>query len=152
MLSLQDHINQLADMFERKEVGEGENKRVIVTFADNAHEELKNSVYEAHDGNMPRDWVFEKYLGILESLGNYNIDSMDDIEEHRSEIVDGEVDSYTSDLTDWLNSSVYNVEYLGLAVSELGASDGFAILAGAQYLAIDEVFGHVLELLEKVEE
>lgn len=151
MLSLSDTINQLADMFKTETVGEGDNARTIVTFSDTANEELKNSVYEAHDGNMPRDWIFEKYLEILEALQGYTIESMDDVEEYRSEVVDGMVDSYTSDLTAWLNSSVYNVDYLGRAVSELGASEGFAILAGAQYMAIDEVFGYVVDLLNKQE-
>ena len=70
------------------------------------------------------------------------------LHENRSEIVDSLVDVYTSDLTEWLDSNNNNVYYLGEAQKELGIQeDGFKLLAMAQYMAIDEIFSEVIELL-----
>ena len=151
MLTLAQEIEQLSGQLITKQIkrdGDSEEKTITV-FADDASEKLKDGVYKAHGELMPSDWIFEKYREILDDLTNYDINNIDDVEENRGEIVDGLVDVYTSDLTAWLNSNNYWVEYLGEAVSELGASDGFAILSGAQYKAIDEIYSEVINLLSQ---
>lgn len=149
-LTLAQEIEQLSEQLTTKTIKrDGEEEKTITVFADNACTELKDSVYKAHGQLLPSDWIFETYRRILEDLGNYEINTLDDVDEYRGEIVDGLVDVYTSDLTAWLNSSNYWVEYLGEAVTELGATDGFAILSGAQYRAIDEVYGEVINLLSQ---
>ena len=146
-MKMQDKIKKYIKMFESKKRDNGDE---YIVFSDTATEELKNSVYEAHGNTLPMDWIFGQYNDILEKLDEYTINSLDDVEEYRSEIVDGLVDIYTSDLTAWLNLSNYFVEYLDQAVQELGATEN--ILSQAQYLAIDEIYGYVVTLLENSEE
>lgn len=65
-------------------------------------------------------------------------DSGDDIEES---IFEMEADVYTSDLTAWLHQHPAHVDYITEALEEFGGdfSDGFALLAMAQYKHIQEV-------------
>ena len=120
----------------------------IAIFTDDAPEELRNSVMNAHSERLPDDWLFDKYQSILAALADYDIKNIDDVEDNRSEIVDGLVDSYTGSLTAWLNSSPYNVYYITEAQEEYGAEmDGFKILAMAQYKPIDDIFSEVVSLL-----
>lgn len=147
-MNLSQLIEDYSKQFKSDEIERtGEQKRTITVFADNASEALKNSVYKAHQESLPRDWIFSTYADILQALTGYTIESMEDVEEYRSEIVDNMVDVYTSSLTQWLADSIYNVEYLTQAIQELQPEDGYKLLSGAQYLAIDEVYGYVVELL-----
>jgi hypothetical protein len=145
-MNMQKKIDYYINQFETKKRGED----TITVFKDNATQELKNSVYKAHGDRLPTDWIFDKYLEILEDLSNYTINSIDDVEEYRSEIVDGLVDVYTSDLTSWLNSSNYNVYYIEESQKEYGAQeDGFKMLSMAQYKAIDDIYSYVISLLSE---
>lgn len=118
----------------------------IVVFSEKAGKDLKDAVYSAHGDRMPNDWIFDKFHSILSNLLEYNIENLDDMDEYRAEIVDGLVDVYTSDLTAWLNESNYNVYYMDEAVREYGEGTG-NVLMMAQYMAIDEIFGEVYNLL-----
>lgn len=144
-MNIQNKIQTYADSFETKQRG---NKTIIV-LKDNAPEELDNSVMQAHGDRFPSDWIFDTYHSILENLTGYDINSIDDVEDYRHEIVDGLVDIYTHELTGWLHSDNRNVYYLEDAVKEYGASDGFQILMSAQYIAINEIYNEVVELLNE---
>lgn len=137
-------IENYLKMFEIKEVERNGEKKSIVVFADNASEDLKDSVRKAHGDRLPSDWVFDKYHSILDAMLQYN-----DIEDNQSEIVDGLVDVYTGNLTEWLNSNNNNVYYLTEAIDQYEIKDGFRALATAQSLAIDEIYGEVMNLLNK---
>ena len=124
------------------------NEDTIIVFKDNRPDKLQNSVYKAHGDRLPDDWIFDKYHSILDAIGQYDCETIEDLEDKRSEIVDGLVDIYTSDLTAWLNSSNSNVYYLDEAQKQYGTiEDGFKLLSTAQYVAIDEIFSEVLNLL-----
>lgn len=149
-MKLNKKIEKYYDMFESKErksdrLNEDETFYVL---KDDADKKLHDSVMEAHGNRLPCDFVYRTYHDLLGSISDYSIETMDDLEEHRSEIVDSQVDCYTSGLTEWLNESNYNVEYLGEAVSN-GATEGFDILAQAQYCAIDEIMSEIISLLEQ---
>ncbi len=117
-----------------------------------APKELHDSVMEAHGDRMPSDWIYSTYEAILSTLSGYTIDSIGDVEENRSEIVDGLVDVYTSELTAWLNLDNRNVYYLTEAQEEYGKQeDGGKLLAMAQYKAIDEIYESVESLLNQSE-
>jgi hypothetical protein len=132
------------DQFET--VKRGDN--TIVTLKDNREDKLQNSVYQAHGDMLPNDWIFSTYRSILSSISDYDLDTIEDLEDNRSEIVDGLVDVYTSDLTEWLNSHNSNVYYIEQVQNEYGMQeDGFKLLAMAQYMAIDEIFSEVLTIL-----
>lgn len=115
---------------------------------DSADKDLKQSVYDAHEGSYPKDYIYGTYLCILENLLNYDIENIDDIDDIRHELVDSMVDIYTYDLTEWLHSDNSNVYYLDKAINEYGCKNGFELLATAQYIAIDEVFEYVFNLLK----
>lgn len=112
--------------------------------------DLYKSVREAHGDRLPQDWIFSTYLSLLEQIRDYDCQTIEDLEDKRSEIVDSLVDVYTYDLTSWLHSDNRNVYYLDEAASEFGTpEDGFKLLAQAQYLAIDEVMSEAISLLSK---
>jgi len=112
---------------------------------DSAPEQLKNAVRTAHGERFPDDFIYSTFLSLLERIGDYDIADRDQLDELRGEIVDGEVDVMTYDLTKWLNSDVRNVYYLTEALEE-GIIDGFQALTLAQYKAIDEVMEEVISL------
>lgn len=142
---LAERIEQYANAFEWRE--RGENDTIAVLNDDVAPEGLRDAVQKAHGDRFPDDFVYSNFLGILEKLQEYTIESLDDVDDHRSEIVDSLVDVYTHDLTAWLHSSVENVHYITQALQESECADGFQLLMVAQYYAIDEVFAEVYALL-----
>lgn len=143
-MELEKKIEEYLNQFERKNRGE----KVITVFKEDASQELKDSVRQAHGDNLPDDWIFETYKSILCDLSGYTIENENDLDNYRFEIVDGLVDVYTVDLTAWLHSNNNNVYYLEDVQKEQGLiEDGFQLLAAAQYMAIDEIYGEVVSLL-----
>jgi len=139
-------IEKYLSFFEVKKRGNDN----IVILADNAPPDLQDSISKAHGDRLPDDWIFDIYHSILDALMQYDINSLDDLDNNRAEIVDGLVDPYTSNLTAWLNSSNYNVHFITEAQEEFGPeTDGFKILQMAQYKAIDEIYGHIVDLLQE---
>lgn len=121
---------------------------IITILQDTAPKALRDSVHQAHGDRLPDDWIFDKYVEILERLAEYELTNVDSLEENRAEIVDGLVDVYTSDLTAWLNKDNRNVYYLTEAQEEYGQQeDGFKLLAMAQYMAINEIYSEVVSYL-----
>jgi hypothetical protein len=150
MNKINKQAEKYANMFEYKEINRnGEEAKMITVFKSNATKELKDSVFAAHADRLPSDWIFDKYNSILDAIGQYDVKSSDDLEENRPEIVDGLVSVYTGELTEWLNSHNENVYYLTEALEEYDEKDGFKALMLAQYKAIDEIFGEVVNLLTK---
>ena len=139
-------INHYLSFFEYKKRGDDD----IVVLTDNAPQNLKDSVMKAYGNRLSDNWIFDKYHSILDALTQYDINGPDDLDNTRSEIVDGLVDPWTSNLTAWLNSSNYNVYYITEAQEEFGPeTDGFKILQMAQYKAIDDIYGRIVDLLLK---
>lgn len=117
---------------------------------DDAPQELRDAVRDAHGDRMPSDWVYSTFWDLLQKVTEYNCETIDNLEDYRHEIVDGYVDIYTHDLLNWLASSVDNLEYLENAVAErhFVKEDGaWQLLAHTQYLAIDEIMGAIISLL-----
>lgn len=138
-------ISETLAQFEQKQRGE-EN---IIVLKQDAPEGLRDSVREAHGDRLPDDWIYRKYYEVLDALSGYTLESADDLEEQRAEVVDGLVDVYTSELTAWLNQNVNNVYYIDEARKEYGADgDAFQLLTAAQYAAIDEIAGEVISYLQ----
>lgn len=110
-------------------------------------EELQEAIYRAHGDLMPHNWIFETFGAILDDLESYNIECLEDIEDYRHQIVDNLVDSYTYDLTEWLHSSVTFPYYLDRVIEEFGQVNN--VLMTAQYLAIDDIYQEVINLIEE---
>jgi|SRR3990167_4698599 len=143
-MKLSKKIEKYLDGFEVKD----RNGDTIVVFKPNRPEELYESVHKAHKDMLPNDFIFDKYHSILSAMSGYDYETLDAFDEVRSEIVNGLVDVYTGDLTAWLNSNNSNVYYIEKAQKEFGIiEDGFRLLSTAQYIAIDEIYSEVLDLL-----
>jgi len=97
------------------------------------------------------EWLNDFLYSVVDLLGYEDFDDFDElsekISENLNEWVDSEVSVYTSDLTEWLNSSNSNVYYLTEVSEEYGQTDGFKLLAQAQYKAIEEVYNNALNCL-----
>lgn len=140
------------------EVLEKKEGKKIIAFIDEAMKEGSElyQYYEKlseiiHTIESNEDFVYQEVYNCLNYL-NDNIDDSNDFESIRdniSEGIDSEVDVYTSDLTEWLNSSNYNVYYLTQALTEFEEKDGFKALAIAQSLAINEIWQEVLNLFNE---
>ena len=142
-------IEHYLSFFEYKKRSDDDDDDFVVLTTD-APQNLKDSVMEAYGDRLSDDWIFNIYHSILNALMQYDLNGQDDLDNNRAEIVDDLVDPYTSNLTAWLNSSNYNVYFITEAQEEFGPeTDGFKILQMAQYKAIDEIYGHVVGLLQK---
>lgn len=116
-------------------------------------EELHDSIRQAHGDRFPDDWIYGTYADLLQNITEYELETIEDLEEVRSEIVDTYTDVYTSQLTEWLHSDNRNVYYLTEVLEEYGTiEDSFQLLRLAQYKAIDEVMNEIISLLGKEEE
>ena len=143
-MKLQDKINKYYDQF--KYVWREDKK--ITVIKDDADTKLLDSIRKAHGDRLPVDWIFKTYCNLLGVLSDYGYLSIEEIEENRFEIIDTLVDVYTSDLTEWLHSSNFNVYYLTEVLEEFEIKDGFKLLAQAQSQAIGEVLSEIISLLE----
>lgn len=137
-------------LFETKTNQNGTTYVVIPLEGDkNYNEKLYNAIREAHGDRFPDDWIYSTFANLLEKLTEYELNTIDDLENVRSEVVDSQVDIYTSDLTAWLNEDNRNVYYLTNAYEDYKPVDGFEALTIAQSIAIDEVMQSVINLLSK---
>ena len=137
--SLQDLASYYYKFFTTNERPNGDK---IVVLKDDAPEELKELVRDAHGDMLPDDY---KYRFIEDALGNFA-----DYDDPDSAIDEMESDVYTSDLTEWLNSSNNRVYYLSDALSEYGVNDGFQALSLAQLQEKREVAWAVKDSLETI--
>lgn len=127
-----------------------DNGEWFVFMRDNRPQALHDAMYEAHGDKLPSDWIFTTFADLLQKISEYNHETLDDLENDRSEIVDSCTDIYTHDLTGWLHNDNSNLSYLEDAMSErtFVKEDGaWQVLAYAQYIAIDEIMQHVINLL-----
>ena len=134
------------DCFETKKRDVGE---TFVCLKDNDKPvKLHDSIRVAHGDKLPNDWTFGTYADLLQKITEYDLNTIEDLEDIRHEIVDGYVDVYTYQLTAWLAEDINNVNYITDALeSEIEMREGFQLLALAQFMAIDEVMNEVVSLL-----
>lgn len=142
---MEKEIKKILSFFEIKTKDNGEK---FVILKDNAPKKLKESIRAAHGDRFPDDFVFTTYLDLLERIQDFPIEDLESLENNRHEIVDGYVNVYTYNLTKWLHDDINNVYYLTQAIEELQPTDGFQLLASAQFLAIDAIMQEVVNYLE----
>lgn len=147
-MKITNKAQEYSDMFT---TGTRDNGKMYVYLKGNVlGGNLYDSIKEAHGDGLPSDFVFGTYADLLQKITEYDLDSYEDLQDVRSEIVDGYVDIYTKGLTEWLNADIDNVSYLTQVLEQgLELKDGYQLLAQAQYMAIDEVMESVVNLLNK---
>ena len=128
-----------------------EQRNAFYSFTSEAME-AHDPVYEALSGGMhdmvkhlDEDSVYEYTVEAIDHVIEGRIKSTDDCDVF--EWADSDTDVYTSDLTEWLNRSDWNVGYLTDALKEYGETDGFKALQIAQLKAREEVYRMVLDVL-----
>ena len=98
------------------------------------------------------NWTIDIMLGLAEHLE----DNYDDL--IKSESVDYVVECindfhhelvYTSDLTEWLNTSNNYVYYLTDAIIEFEPEDGFCALSSAYYCFVEDIKNNIIRYLEE---
>lgn len=85
------------------------------TLADDAPAWLKDAVREAHDDELPGDWRYATCAGLVYQIIEEDLD-----EDELSDLVDGEVDIYTTRLLDWLRDDVSRKSYIEEAIDTFG--------------------------------
>jgi len=123
---------------------------IYVKRTPDAPDWIQDMVFHAHgDGDiLPDDWVYEFVEAAVDAVADLDDDTPDDeiYQDARERI---EADIYTSELTAWLHSSAYRVDYLTEALEAgLGIEDGFKLLSYAQQLEREEVLNAVVEYIE----
>jgi hypothetical protein len=135
------------DMFD---VGTRDNGEVFAFLKAGHGKKLGDAVNAVHGDIFPNDWIYMKFHDLLGSIADYDIDTIDELEDVRSEIVDGLVDIYTHEQKQWLIDYPKADEFMSEAVAGrvYSTDDGmWQVYSYAQYLAIDDIMNEVINLL-----
>lgn len=113
---------------------------------------VMRAIHESIDDRLPDDWIFEETRGILGSLVDYEIDSLDGHEDKLSEIADGRIDVYNSDRSAWLASHLGNAALCDEAVSDglvSADADIFDRIGSGQYVAATRMIGAIMRVIDE---
>lgn len=86
-------MTTLSKFFETKTRDSGES---FVTLIDDAPEWLQDAIREAHQGDLPNDWVYEQCRAACEAVDDDTLNP-ESVYEH----ADSQVDIYTKSLFQW---------------------------------------------------
>jgi len=147
--SIKDEAAKYLDLLEEQE--DKKKDRIWISFKLEVigKDERYNKLSEImHRIECSEDFVYDQVWQCLnwlvdEAPGNDVL-----IEDAMIEAIDGKVDTYTSDLTGWLNQSASHVYYLTEVLENHDIKDGFQLLTMAQYRAIEEIWREVMYLIE----
>jgi hypothetical protein len=109
------------------------NKRFYTT-AHDAPQEVKDLVMDCHDDELPNDWRYDVIVSLLFDIKNTDDLDMDTL----SDIVDGQVEVYNTDLARWLADNVSRSAYVDAAREDFGglSDDIFEQIKSGQYVCI----------------
>lgn len=150
MKTIGNKASEMTKLFIVKEF-ERDGEKFTRTIIDRDYKDKESELHKAcvdltfkvsQETSLDSDSVYDFTSAVLEAISNCN-----DEDEAREAIYGIEPAIYTSELTEWLGKSNYNVYYLDQAISEYDAKDGFAALSLAQQLAITAVGNIVLSEL-----
>lgn len=128
-----------------------ENPRKVWILVDDAPEWLKDAVREAHQGDMPNDWIYSEIRDVCQAIddGDLGLDDCGDPDHDKiHEYADGAVDIYTKGLYQWQADMCLTdtYSYAEEQLSEFGgeASTGEKRISALQYCAIEAIAVTVL--------
>lgn len=110
-----------------------ENPRKIVTLIDDAPQWLKDAVRDAHQGDMPNDWIYAECAAAFDAIEE-GLDE-DNLHSH----VDSQVDIYTKNLFQWAADMCLTSTYSEAEASMIemcAPTDTLDRIRGTQYAAI----------------
>jgi hypothetical protein len=99
------------------------------------HHVMSDAAFSICEGVGQLDFFYMVLPEVVDQLATIEFED----ESGAHEAIELEADCYTADLTDWLHSSVYNLDYLTQVLSEIGSHDAFEALALAQQRAKEEI-------------
>ena len=135
MKTMEQLAHDLRQDFERKERDNGEAFYCLGWVEHPA----KGMVYEAHDGELPNDFVYEAVVGTLENIA----DGMSE------EDCAPQADVYHSRLLDWVAANLYRMAYVDEALGE-GAKTLSEALMGGQGKQLEHIARKVWNYLEEL--
>jgi hypothetical protein len=148
MSNFKTSMQDISDAFERRSRDNGDLFYALKEGSPTWTTETIHAAHKALDGRLPDDWVYEAVASLA---SNYNVcNDADEARDQEHEVCDGLVDTYTSDLTSWLASSIHNVTLCDEVAEEFDAeADGLTRrIANGQLLAYQRVSSAVIEAVE----
>lgn len=151
--SIKDEAAKYLDLLEEMEDKEKDRKwiafkRNVIMSGDKYYEKLSEAMRKIE---CSEDFVYEQTWRCLNWLVDESPEDINEIWDVVPEVVDREVDIYTSKLTGWLNEHNSHVYYLTEALAQSDVKDGFQLLSLAQYDAIREIWVAVITIVEHSE-
>lgn len=116
------------------------------TMGSNVDTDLTDLVYDCHDEELPNDWRYDVIVSLLIDIKNTeNLDS-----DKLSDIVDGQVDAYNSDLAQWLAYMPARSAYIDAARDDFGGLDNdiYKQIQAGQYVCIKDIAHKLVAFLE----
>jgi hypothetical protein len=101
---------------------------------DTVPQEATDLIMDCHDNELPNDWRYEVIVSLLFDIKNTDDLDSDDLDD----IVDGQVEVYSSDLARWLADNPSRSAYIDAARDEFGglSDDIFEQIKCGQYVCI----------------
>lgn len=124
-------------------------------FTVSIDESLQDTVREMHGTDiLPDDFRYKILRYITNQLAEYYSHySVDEISNHRDEVISDMVSVYNHELLSWLSSHSSRLEFCDAAKVDNCPenADMISIISMGQYLEIDQIFSNVLDTLESLE-
>lgn len=133
------------------DIGTRDNGEQFAFLKAGCGKKLGDAVQAVHGDSFPNDWIYMQFHDLLGVIADYDIDTIEKLENLRGEIVDGQVDMYTHELKQWLMDYPRADEFMSEAVAgrSYSTDDGmWQVYSCAQYLAIDDIMNEVITLLQ----
>jgi hypothetical protein len=118
-------------------------------FKEDTSETMKDKFRDMIHGTdfMPCDYRYGFAVGLLDTLLEYDYDTIDELEDLELEICSAQEYTYSYDLLEWLSSNLKRLDYCNEAIEFCG-NNIEAMIAGGQSLEIQEIFMGIISYIE----
>ena len=126
-----------------------DNGKRFYSLRNGCPEDVAQLVQDCHDGELPNDWRYDVIVSIIHDLDGAQLNENALMIDNASDIADGQVEVFNSDLATWLAEQPGRSDYIDQAREEfggLGDSIWDQIKAG-QYVAIHQMVMEIMEFL-----
>jgi hypothetical protein len=113
---------------------------------DKVPQEVIDLILDCHDEELPNDWRYDVIVSLL-----FDIKNTKDLDSDKlSDIADGQVDAYNSDLAQWLAYMPARSAYIDAARDDFGGLDNdiYKQIQAGQYVCIKDMAHKLVAFLE----